>query len=450
MTSFQSRPIAERLLLIVMVTCVLNAILIAVPGYFSHDELDWLNRIQRGQGGWDFGLGDYHSSPFLRVLGAFIISAALRLPLQPFGSHAAMVLLQAVNCCLLYGLVSRFRPDRALAAAVLFAVMPATAFVAGWIAAGFDLLFTLFGLCALLAAVSFWRLGSWMWGVLAVAAFAAALLCKESALTLPLTAFVLAILDSELVEWRRVAVLAVGVVSVAALYLLLRIPALVHNGQTGEGGYGFSNMLAAVWHAIAYLGFPFAVTMPETSGFLDRYTLWIAIPVALHVLLLVLLWARFGFRGPLLYLVGYFIPLLPVLLISKYETQYLYAPGIVTSVALAMVWKRSPLFVVPTAVLALLLVDHSLTVQRNDYTTGGCQTRALETAAAVLPFLKPSDARIIYAPNDTPWWVLARAVFQNPIPLGDQYVFVEFSQHPDGATMRFLPNCGVVLASSGP
>src|SRR5262245_11658005 len=63
------------LIVILAATFFLLVTLIAIPGYFSHDELVWLDEIR---------LGNYWvltHEPFFRPLGAVAISAVLRFPL---------------------------------------------------------------------------------------------------------------------------------------------------------------------------------------------------------------------------------------------------------------------------------------------------------------------------------------------------------------------------------
>jgi hypothetical protein len=438
------RSLGERLFAIVVVTSALNVILIAIPGFFSHDELDWMNLIRRGFHGWDLFLADYRHSPFFRPLGTVIISAALRLPLQPFASHAALVLLQSLSCCLLFFLVRLFRPDRAFAAALLFAVMPGTAYAAGWIAAFFDLQFTFFALGSLAAGVAFWRGGHRLWLAVSIAAFAAGLLCKEPAVTIPLAGLVLAFVDRTRAAPRRVAILGAAAAGVAVIYAALRLPALLHVGETGGGGYGFGSFAMVVKNAMAYFVFPFAPRLAEITTFSVRNWVGDLLPVAAHGLLLALLWIRYGKSAPVLYLLAFFLPLLPVLIISKFETQYTYATSVAISVALALVWQKSPVFAVPTIAVALILMFHSYIIQRTMYQTGVCQTRALATLQAVLPSAMRSGPPVVYGPDDTPWWVMARALFQNSFPVDGKDVSVAFAHQPAGATMQFLHDCSVV------
>ena len=195
-------------------------ILIAIPGYFSHDELVWLDEIR---------LGNYWvltHQPFFRPLGAVVTSAVLRFPLQPFAAHVSSVFLQSLSCCLLYLLVNKFWPDRAIVAALLFALMPGTAFAVGWVGAFFDLLFVFFALVSLWAAINFWRGGHWGLGYLSCLAFVAGLLCKEVAATVPLAAAVIAGCDRARAEPRRLAVLGCGAAAVTLIYALLWFPML--------------------------------------------------------------------------------------------------------------------------------------------------------------------------------------------------------------------------------
>jgi hypothetical protein len=447
MIRFDDRPLRERLGVIIALVSLLNVILIAIPGYFSFDELIWQHYIQSGNGGWSFFLANLRQSPFYRPLGSFVISIALRLPLQPFARHAALVLLQSLICCVLYSLVRRWRPDRALAATLLVAVMPGTAFAAGWIAAFFDLEFTFFALCSLGAALGFWRRGHWVWGALSVSAFIAGLLCKETALTIPLAATGLAIFDRARVEPRRLLVLCAAAVGVTLIYTLLRLPALIHIG-TGTGSYAFGRLADMGRNALAYFCFPFVVTLPSIDDLMERSLMLILPAAGLHIFLIIILSLRYGRSAPFLYLMAYFVPLLPVIIISKYETQYIYASSIAIGVALALMWRPHPGYAVSTIALAGVLVLHAFRIQQTMYTTGACQTRALQSIADVLPFVKSSSPSRIYAPDDVPWWVLARALHQHRFHIGDREIDVTSSHHADGTLMKFLPDCSVTLANN--
>lgn len=71
-------------------------------------------------------------------------------------------------------------------------------------------------------------------------------------------------------------------------------------------------------------------------------------------------------RGAVLYVIGYFLTLAPVLIISKYETQYLYAPSLAISVAVALIWRPQIAYAVPTIGIAAALIYHVFLVQKDD------------------------------------------------------------------------------------
>jgi len=418
--------------------------LIAIPGYFSHDELVWLDEIR---------LGNYWvltHEPFFRPLGAVAISAVLRFPLQPFGAHVSSVFLQSLNCCLLYLLVNKFWPDRAIVAALLFAVMPGTAFAVGWVGALFDLLFVLFSLVSLGAAISFWRGGHWGLVFLSCIAFAAGLLCKEVAIIVPLAAAVIAGCDHARAEPRRLAVLSIGAVVVILIYALLWLPTLLRIGTGSVGGpewlgdYAFGSISTVTKNVLALFGFPFTIRTTEIIGYEDQSLGLILESTVPHLLLVFLLWCRYGRAASFLYLMAYFLPLLPVLIISKHETQYIYASSIAISVALALVWAPRLVYAVPTIALVVILALHGLRIQRYMYITGACQTRVLLTTAAVLPFVKASSPLIAYGAANTPA-AAVRALTDRTFYVDDRERRVVFSRRAEGASLNVSKDCDVTL-----
>lgn len=431
--------------LLVVIGLAINLLLIATPGFYSHDELDWRNRIARDDYPWSFGLGSLETSPFYRLLGASLISASLRLPLQPFSAHGLEALLAIATACLLYGVVRLFRPDRAFAAAILFMLMPGFAYSVGWIAAGFDVEYTFFGAACLLCALRVWREGGARWAALSLAAFVCALGCKETALCIPICAALVAFIDRDRVDARRGLALAGGAVIAIAVYFGLRGGALLHLGQTGGGGYRFGNIGQAFVNAAAYFGFPFTFGMVEI-GSSPIFDLSRAIQrLGPHVLLIGLIVWRAGPKWALLYIAGYCAPLLPVLAISKFETQYAYATSIPLALALALLWRREWSAAAPVAALTVALIWRALSIQVSMYETGACQTRALETLAAILPYAPAGQPPSVLMSRDTPWPVLSRSLHDNSFPLGGTFVAVAATFQPEGASMVFHGDCRVTM-----
>lgn len=433
----------KDILTIVAVGVIANILLIAIPGFYSHDELDWQNRIARNDYPWSFGLGNFTTSPFFRLIGTIVISASLRLPLQPFAAHLTDVLLAIATACLIYRTVALFRPERALAAAILFMLMPGFAYGVGWVAAGFDVQYTLWGAAYIFCAVTYWRGGHRLYLIVALAAFASALSCKETALAIPICAALVWFVDRHRSDRRRVAILAAATVGLIAGYLALGLARILRMSASGGGGYRFGDGQHVLKNLLAYFSFPFAPGIWE----IQLIPLWDARQalrlIAPHLVLIGLILWRAGLRWTLIYLIAFYATLLPVLPISKYETQYTYAGSIALAIALALIWERRWLVAVPVALLTLVLVAHGLAIQQQMYRTGICQTRALDTLKAVLKDAAPEAPLAVLIRDDTPWWVIARAVHDNSFPLRGELATVSVTRDPDKAGMIFHPDCSV-------
>jgi hypothetical protein len=433
----------KDILTIVAIGVIANILLIAIPGFYSHDELDWQNRIARNDYPWSFGLGNFTTSPFFRLLGTIFISASLRLPLQPVGAHLTEVLLSIATACLLYRAVALFRPGRALAAAILFMLMPGFAYSSAWVAAGFDLQFTFLGVVYILCAVTYWRGGHLLYLIVGVVAFVIALGCKETALSIPICAALVVFIDRDRIDRRRVVILAAFTGGLVVIYLALGATRIVRMSVSGEGGYRFGDGLQVLKNLLAYFGFPFAPKIVEIQAFPFWDTRQVPRLILPHLVLIGLILWRAGPRWALIYLIAFYATLLPVLLISKYETQYTYAGSL--ALAMALVWERQWLVAVLVALLTLILVAHGLTIQQEMYRTGICQTRALETLKAVLKDTAPEAPLAVLVRDDTPWWVIARAVHDNSFPLRGELVKVSVTHDSDRAGMVFNTDCSVSI-----
>jgi hypothetical protein len=435
----------KDILTIVAIGVIANILIIAIPGFYSHDELDWQNRIARNEYPWSFGLGDLTTSPFFRLLGTLFISASLRLPLQPMAAHLTDVLLATATACLLYRAVALFRPDRALAAAILFMLMPGFAYSAAWVAAGFDILYTFLGVAYILCAVIYWRGGHRLYLIVALAAFVIALGCKETAVSIPICAALVLFIDRHRIDRRRVAILAALSGGLIVVYLALRATQIFRMGASGGGGYRFGDGSQIFKDLLAYFGFPFAPGIVEIQAFPFWDARLVPRLILPHLVLIGLILWRAGPRWALIYLIAFYATLLPVLPISKYETQYTYAGSIALAVALALVWEPRWFVAVPVALLTLILIAHGLTIQQQMYRTGVCQTRALETLKAVLKDAAPDAPLAVLIRDDTPWWVIARAVHDNSFPLRGEFVKVSVTHDPEKAGMAFHADCSVSI-----
>ena len=132
-------------------------------------------------------LGQLHHVPFLQVARHDFHFRVAKASATTFGGAPYRVLLGVATACLIYRAVALFRPVRALAAAISFLLMPGFAFSAAWVAAGFDIQFTFWGVAYILCVVKYWRGGHPLYPWIPVA-FVIALGCKETALSIPICA----------------------------------------------------------------------------------------------------------------------------------------------------------------------------------------------------------------------------------------------------------------------
>jgi len=200
--------------------------------------------------------------------------------LQSVGLHLGNSLLVAV-----LGRGLGFRRSTATAAALVFAVAPATFETVMWPAARFDLLAAFFSLAAFALALRFAKAG----GIAALAAMcgslALALLSKESAYAAPLLLIVLRLVrgaggaaPAELRRWR-LAILCAFLV--AATAVAVRFPVL-----GGIGGYG-SLHFALTWNTVATMLVRAPLACQMALDATTRWPLWVDAGVAGFALLLV-------------------------------------------------------------------------------------------------------------------------------------------------------------------
>ncbi len=127
-------------------------------------------------------VGEYHYWPLLYT--AFWLQHKLW-GFAPAGFHVASIALHFINTALLWRLLRRLRVAGAWWIAAVFAVHPLHVESVTWVIAQKDLLSTLFYLAAFSAWLSFVETPRLRRHLAALALFAAALLCKSSAVSLP-------------------------------------------------------------------------------------------------------------------------------------------------------------------------------------------------------------------------------------------------------------------------
>jgi hypothetical protein len=281
--------------------------------------------------------------------------------LQSVGLHVANALLVAV-----LGRGLGYKRSVATAAALVFAVAPATFETVLWPAARFDLLAAFFSLIAFCLALRYARAGGLAVLFAMCASIALALISKESAYAAPLLLIVLWLraAPEETKRWARAISCAflVAAAAVALRFLILG----------GIGGYG-SLHFALTWKTLATLlvRAPLACQMAVDAT--TRWPLWVGAAVAGFALLLV--YIAFTYRpGPARRewwpLAALFVALLPSANViafigpSLVQGRYLYYCSVWAALFLGAVVMRTPH---PRTALALWVALAGLATFFNQY-----------------------------------------------------------------------------------
>ena len=345
-------------------------VLLANPGYYSHDEWQKLDHIiQHGylhyfqsvaeiKAGLHFGQPVRPFSFFIQGVQAYFLEN------YPFVVHLSGVFSHCLNACLFYAVLVAFKVNRAtaLCTACIFLVSPLTVLATGWSAALMDRYYIGFGLLALLGAVKTIETKNYRWLTVVFLGSSGAVLSKETAMILPglLLVFVF-IKGIEALKSKYIWLVGLVWFIPIAAFLAVRFPAIMNafSADSDYGSYSVSldNVLTNVW---LYFSYPF---LQDRSLFL-------------HGVFLLLVGLRFGLRFIFYYITGYFLFLLPVLLISQRGDHYLYGSALSLSVALGFMWKYGYRWQKPVIViLTLSLLVHTLKNQQEIYRAGVCQSR---------------------------------------------------------------------------
>ena len=415
--------------LIALLSVSLHLGIIANPGYFSHDEWDRVDYLER------FGLRGYmalfvpvQAGPEfghpVRPIG-FIQQglSALWMSSAPVVVHGIDVLLQtAIALLLLWALLS-LRAGRAFAmlAALAFALSPLTTGAVGWMGASFDQWYTLFLIAACWLATLLYRDGlspGRLAGLLLLAA--GAILSKEAAVVLP-GLVVVALLSfhvltkAEAVHLRRATILVLVSLLPILAYLLIRLPALMVT--LGGGGHSaYSPSLGFVLdNVIAYFAFPLLIQGSEMRAPIG-FGAGAILALALHLALVAWLGWRFSLWIAAAYLAAYLMPLLPVLPLPQPAAHYIHGSAVPLALALAALaaaaWeRRSAVALAAVGGAAAVLLLHNLAIQTRYYRDGACQARFLASLPARLAGLDPVPGAVALDPErGARAWTMRRAL----------------------------------------
>jgi hypothetical protein len=369
-------------------------LLIANPGYFSHDELQRFDFfVQHGFAayveahsqlhvGSGFGFPVRPFSFFVQGLQNFFLRDF------PVFVHLSGVLVTATVASLLYLLSSAFGLPRklGLAAALIFLASPLSVLATGWSAALMDQWYVLFGLLALAAARRLVDGTSAGYAELAAifACSVLALLSKETAIVLPLLLSVFVVIDRRRLRDRRLWLAFAAWSLPVVAYAAFRFLAIKSSFATG-GASPYSASIAHIPESLfVYFAFPFHPNIAEASTWVFQSRTALALALGFHALVVACIWRLASLRAAVAYLAGYFIFLFPVLFIAMKGSHYLFGSSLVLSLAVAFLatGASAPGRLVGLVAGALLVV-HSATMQMEIYRDGSCMDRLAESAESL-------------------------------------------------------------------
>lgn len=406
--------------------------LIFNPGYFSHDELQWWARADVA--GWASlpweSWTNYRVFQYRPLTFNLWLALSHALARHPYAMHAAVVGIGSLNAVLLGVCVAAAGAPRrvAVGAALLFVLTPYVAYTHGWVATLADLLTLLMALLALRSLQSMLRES--VRRDIAIAALAAALvgialLCKESAVVLPL--ILLAALYRH--PRPRAVLVAIGAAAApVAIYLLVRLPTLL---DTPAGSEGYAWAIGHVPPRLAeYLLFPFLPALFEVGPTLSKSPALLCVGVACLVVLLGSL-AMKGWRWPTAWLVLFAGLLTPVLVLATSYGQYAYLASAAGIGVIASAWSRlrtAPR--IALAIVAAVAVAHGAAIQWRMREIGVVQRNFYADLSGILP-TAPAPLRITVA-HESDRWMVQRFVSDVPayrgIPMAGR---VRITRSPD-------------------
>lgn len=441
-----ARPKAADFTVIVAAAMGGLLLVLANPGFFSHDEFDrrdnvaelgFLGYLQ----GYVFTLPaegpvsiPYRPIAFLAqgLLGLVMDDYPVLVHLFAFLSHLLVVLL-------VYLLVLQLGGNRKLGlfAAILFSLNPGVIVAVSWSAALMDRMFTFFTLLALFF-INRYLLGGLGRKNLVFASLLTALglLSKETAVAIPLLLFLYVLWSPEIARAKRFWETALSITLPVGIWIFVRV--YQSNGITsaipdsGPYGVGLSN----IWNnVVAYFAYPFLPTLAEVQNIVFLGALEVIAAGVVHMALIFSIYLRNGVRMTLMYIVGYFVFLAPILILEMQSTQYLYASSLFLSVGVASLFvDRAGLGKTAKAFgffLVVLLLIHSGRVQLTMYDTGMCMERAKTSLVALTSELEGPGVVTVAAEDGSPEWVLARFSSGRTLPVHNGIVQLKFDGDAD-------------------
>ncbi len=389
---------------------VLQLPLIANPGYFSHDELQWWARADVPSWAdlpwvaWlDLTPLQYRPLTFnLWLVLAHAFAATPRL------MHLVFVALGTTNAWLLARVLAgaNVRPRVGYAAAVVFALSPCAVYAHGWTATLADLMTLAFALLATRviqrATPHDTRSTTSLRAIGATLLAALALLCKESAIVLPP---LLALAAYGQPSSRTARLAAAFSAAIVVAYLALRLPILLDSASSTPA-YAWSLRNIAPRTA-EYLLYPFTPPRFEIGSLLSIGIARLAAAAACVALLLGVL-ATLGWRWPVAWLLACIVALAPVLVLPIAYDHYAYLASALGVAIAAAAWPdlgrdaRKAL-----VILAAIVVVHGAAVM-GPMVAAGVIERNLHADLLGIVQREPDTPFVVVAADPHEAWLVQR------------------------------------------
>jgi protein O-mannosyl-transferase len=332
---------------------------------------------------WDFQ-EDFTPSPEYRPFFLVYLTLCYQLfGLAPLWWHLLSIGAHAAVSVMVFRLSLRLGAGvwASVLAALLFAVHPVHVESVAWISGITDPLAALFFIPALTGFVRYRQEGARKWLALSLASYALSLLCKETAIVLPLVLFVWDVArdasQSLSQRLKRTALACAPYIAVTALYAAARLLALGWLGAQTKSASGAQVFLSAPYLLAAHLRLlvaPLGLSTNYGSYTISsvgdaRFLVSVCVLVAL-AFCVYLLRRRFD-TGCWIALALTIAPLLPVLNVAIFHPQdpvhdrYLYLPSVGFCFIVSRIALRQSKTLVVALCPALLIAFGSLTVRQN-------------------------------------------------------------------------------------
>jgi len=418
------------ILLLLVVTLVSHILVISNMGFYSHDEwerydhvlkygfIDFFNSYMKVVPGQEFGMPVRPVGFLEQGLTSFYM---YEFPVLP---HLIDTLLHYLCSVLFYFNLLRFSvtPLLALVSALCFVVSPLSISATAWVGASFDNWLLIFTLLSFSFVNLYYQSKRVAYIFFSILSCCLAILSKESALVLIfLPIYVWAIIKIYLnqdVDVKSVIQLQLIIFIPFIFYLYIRFPAL-QNSFSGISNASYTPSLKNIFeNTLLYLEYPFAINIGEINVLKAISPIWKIFYLGTHILLILLIMRFFGLIKTIIYVLSYFIFLLPVISISSLGAHYLTLSSIPLALAISSLltktYKSYRLYFMLTSFLLALLTTHFLYIGYTFYLDGRCQRIFLDSLTTALS-LNRYDEVFIYPDELSPVHVAQRAIFGREI-----------------------------------